>query len=524
MARIHSHVGARRSRQRGAALLITLTLVGLLITIFVVVLVNDLVRENTRRQQTSDALARAKEALVGFAVGVDLSPVCTQSVPNPDNDCVRPGDLPCPDLNDDGVADSNCGDSTGTGNQQRRLGRLPWKTLGLPDLRDGDGERLWYAVSNNFKNTARTRCVIPGDPGCLNSRTPGTITLKDSGGTMIHDGGDPDPPSGLVAVIIAPGRSLTRDGSGSPQDRSCSGGACTPVNNPENACAYTGSPVNALLVAKCDPTNYLDRVDGGEDNANFTDGDTFNGFISGPVFASNQREIVNDAILAVKYEEIMPLLERRVAKEAMNCLTAYASASNGRFPWAADIADVADNDYDDVNGLRFGRLPDRFSQTILGAISLGPLDGVVEGICGLTGTLGLSICMGNNWPAGATPSCTIGRDRQGWWRNWKSEVFYGVAEGYQPQILLTLLPFPRVNVPTPAACSGADCLVVNPPSAANDKHAVVIVAGLQVPGQSRSTAAHRADILNYLEGENADGDTTFSTSGASPFNDYLIFQ
>jgi hypothetical protein len=32
--------------------------------------------------------------------------------------------------------------------QAERLGRLPWKTLGLPDLRDGDGERLWYAVSS----------------------------------------------------------------------------------------------------------------------------------------------------------------------------------------------------------------------------------------------------------------------------------------------------------------------------------------------------------------------------------------
>jgi hypothetical protein len=26
----------------------------------------------------------------------------------------------------------------------QRMGRLPWKTLRLPDLRDGHGERLWY--------------------------------------------------------------------------------------------------------------------------------------------------------------------------------------------------------------------------------------------------------------------------------------------------------------------------------------------------------------------------------------------
>ena len=41
--------------------------------------------------------------------------------------------------------------------------------MGLDDLRDGDGERLWYAVSNNFKYNFRTACAAPGDPGCLNS-------------------------------------------------------------------------------------------------------------------------------------------------------------------------------------------------------------------------------------------------------------------------------------------------------------------------------------------------------------------
>ena len=41
-------------------------------------------------------------------------------------------------------------------------GRLPWKTLAIPDLRDGAGERLWYAVSVRFK---RNNTIHKGEFG-----------------------------------------------------------------------------------------------------------------------------------------------------------------------------------------------------------------------------------------------------------------------------------------------------------------------------------------------------------------------
>src|SRR5690349_2810207 len=104
-----------RRRQGGAALLLTLTLLGLLITIFVVILVNDLVRENYRRQQTAAALAKAKEALIGYAVSANLSVACTDV----NNNCVRPGDLPCPDLNDNGEADDGPCSNLSGGLQER---------------------------------------------------------------------------------------------------------------------------------------------------------------------------------------------------------------------------------------------------------------------------------------------------------------------------------------------------------------------------------------------------------------------
>jgi hypothetical protein len=86
-------------------MLLTLVLLGLLIAIFVVVLANDLVRQNARQRQTAASLAKAKEALIGFAVGVDIGAACGSPW-----DCKRPGELPCPDLDDDGSADTPCDD------------------------------------------------------------------------------------------------------------------------------------------------------------------------------------------------------------------------------------------------------------------------------------------------------------------------------------------------------------------------------------------------------------------------------
>lgn len=119
-------------------------------------------------RKTSKALAEAKAALIGYAVSREIDPNCTA----PGDNCSRPGELPCPDLTSDGGAENVpiCGthDGQGEGGQSRQLGRLPWKDLRLLDLRDGAGERLWYAVSTNFKVNARSRCTTPSNAGCLN--------------------------------------------------------------------------------------------------------------------------------------------------------------------------------------------------------------------------------------------------------------------------------------------------------------------------------------------------------------------
>lgn len=465
--------GTRAQRGQAFLLLVLLIVVGAGALIYSVASPN---RELIERDRiTSAALAEAKIALIGFALKVDL----TVSGP-------RPGDLPCPDLNNDGEAESSCGSGTGS-NQTQRLGRLPWKTLGLPDLRDGDGERLWYAVSNNFKNNFRTSCASPGLAGCLNSDSRGTITVRDRTGNVVNDGSNPDPfsPSGVIAVIFSPGRVLQRQGSVTPQDRSCIVGVNCDVNQ-----KCTTSP--ASNTPQCNPLNYLDVLNGVEDNADFVDGSNTNGLISGEIRDASNNIIINDRLLAITYSDLVPLLERLVAKEVLNCLSSYAAANqnNGHYPFAAGLDPSSAPNYNDDKQVRFGRVPDTPFNTT--AAKSTP-------------------SMSPTWQACRLSSGT-------WWRNWKELVFYSIATPYQP------------STPNNAPTCGI-CLTVNPPEASADKRLVVMVAGKRLPGQFRSTNAEKGNPANYLEDDNnpnallpATTDVYTKLPTSTLFNDYMLFR
>src|SRR5688572_7702946 len=156
--------------QRGQAALITMLLVlGIGVTALVYSIRTPAKTSIENDNKTAAALALAKEALIGYAA----------SAPN------RPGALPCPDTDNDGSAN---GPSVGNGECTSYLGRLPWRTLALPDLRDGSGERLWYAISPVFRNWPTAG---PFFPGVLNSDTPGALAIT----------GITDP---AIAIIFSP--------------------------------------------------------------------------------------------------------------------------------------------------------------------------------------------------------------------------------------------------------------------------------------------------------------------------------
>jgi hypothetical protein len=294
-----------RSREAGNGLLLLLVTMALAVVSAGALALSSASTEQNRLRVSDRALAQAREALLAHAAD---RPIDTR---------VGPGYLPCPDLDDDGWAEATCGSLSGHLGQGERLGRLPWKTLGLPDLRDGHGERLWYAVSARYKgllNCAASRaCVDMTPPTAL-----GTITVRDPGGLALHDGTSADaergPAGGAAAVVIAPGPPITRR-DGHVQRRDCAAGLC----DARGRCL--AEPPAAA--ARCDPLNYLDAT-AAEDNARFQDRSDLragnaDGFVQGPVASGGTLE-VNDRIAALSGSQVMARAMGRVALELAHCI------------------------------------------------------------------------------------------------------------------------------------------------------------------------------------------------------------
>ena len=196
---------------------------------------------------TADALAQARDALIGRAASDDN----------------RPGSLPCPDLvtnivgtnvPNDGNADLFAGNECPS-----YVGRLPWKTLGLPDLRDGSGERLWYALSRTFRDHTSAQ-PINSDTGGLYTVTIGPTTF-----------------TGVIAVIFAPGSVLGTQERGAAAEN---------------------------IVA-----NYMEG------------GNEVNGTVT--FTTQTATSTFNDKLLPLTRDNLFPVVEMRVAREIRSLLRTY---------------------------------------------------------------------------------------------------------------------------------------------------------------------------------------------------------
>lgn len=148
--------------QNGAALLaiLAIVLVGITVIATSALSVNAM-REKANKKSTT-ALQEARKALLGYALN---------STP--------PGQLPCPDNNNDGREDISGVNCT------TQLGRLPWRDLGLSELRDGYNSHLWYSFNQNL-------------------RAASSFKKSSSMATALNLDGTP-----LAAILIAPNRPLS---------------------------------------------------------------------------------------------------------------------------------------------------------------------------------------------------------------------------------------------------------------------------------------------------------------------------
>ena len=286
---------------RGNAALLLLLILGTAFAAFAAVVAAAYGGTAARDRASERVLLEARAALIAHAVD------------RPIDTLVGPGYLPCPDLDGDGWAESTCGSLAGDSGQAQRLGLLPWKTLGLPELRDGHGERLWYAVATKYKgllNCGASAACVDLTP----ATAVGTITVREPSGGVRHDGTLADPRlerAGAVAVVIAPGPPLAR-ADGTPQRRGC-------------------------VPLPCPARDYLEALAGVEDNDAFVDrndprrAENRDGFIAGPVRDAQGGTQVNDRMVAITFADLMPRIMARVALEAAHCLK-LAAARDGALP------------------------------------------------------------------------------------------------------------------------------------------------------------------------------------------------
>jgi hypothetical protein len=249
---------------------------------------------NEREDRSMSALRKAKAALIAYAASEQWQLYKGQATD-------QPGALPCPDiLLDDGNADCV---GAGISPTSSLVGRLPWQSIGIEDLRDAAGERLWYALSYNFRKNFGTTVI--------NSDTPGQLTVT---GTA--------PASNVVAVLFAPGAAiLTQNRPSDPTD---------PAHN--------------------SPSNYLEGFNL-SDPANY-------------VFTSNAlpSDTFNDRVLVITQADLMaavePVVAARIEREVKPLLQDYFSKW-GAYPFAVPFVapPTGQSVYLGVSGQTSGLLP-----------------------------------------------------------------------------------------------------------------------------------------------------------------------
>lgn len=256
-------------------------------------------RTALNRHDNARILAEAKHALVGWMI--------TEAIEAGEN---NPGRLPCPEAAanigtaNEGIAAGNC--------TLPAVGRLPWRTLGLPKLLDAAGEPLWYVVSPGWALPTAVSLLT------INSNTLGQLTLDGAA-------------NATIALVVAPGPALSVQASGSCTARAQAHNALAPDYRDYLECENAANPVDALFVTR-GPT------------------DSF-----------------NDQVLTVTTRDVLPGLEaaimKRIEREIVPALKSVygvgfsVPAATPVYPYAAPFVDPETATYKGVAGTTEGLLP-----------------------------------------------------------------------------------------------------------------------------------------------------------------------
>lgn len=239
-------------------------------------------RVTIERDHNARVLADAKQALLG-----QVAMLAADSTEN------FPGRLPCPEpaahvgTAYEGISAPYL---TSGATTCSNVGRLPWRTLGIDELRDAAGEPLWY--------------VVPIGPTGWALQTASTVLSINSNktGTLNVNG------AAVVAAIIAPGRPLNVN----PDATQVAAGCAARTQN------RTAVPPDYRDYLECQNIAGNVLLTGVANNAT--------------------HEVLNDQMVTITAAEVMTEIEGTIAKRIQASVVPQLRAAYANADWGASAA------------------------------------------------------------------------------------------------------------------------------------------------------------------------------------------
>ncbi|MDD5329060.1 MAG: hypothetical protein PHX38_03590 [Sulfuricella sp.] len=277
---------ARHSRQRGMAILIVLAMIGLGAAWLLAGALGKANVRTGRDKITTDALAQARTALIGYAV--TYGDTHTTEVH---------GHLLLPDLgstrNSSDKEGASAGNFAGNASNLSVVGRLPWRTLGLGPMRDDAGECLWYAVSGAFQDAQKSALMNWDTVGQFDVHIPdGAGGATSAAAALYHQR--------AVAVVFAAGPALPGQNRAASADTVAECGGNYDARNYLDAFS-ANPPIGGI-------TNHLANLNGATGTYSLA---APKSLISGPISDTGGAVLVNDRILIITPDDLFGRIKKR---------------------------------------------------------------------------------------------------------------------------------------------------------------------------------------------------------------------
>ena len=495
-------VRANLAAQRGLVVLVLVIFIAMSAVAYFMTVFSPEKIQHRQVVSTTNSLEKAKDALLAYA-WARADTVTPSLQPG------RFGFLPCPaNTNGEGNSMGNCG-----ARNEAALGWFPWRSLGLPPLRDESGTCLLYAVSGSYKFSPSAHM--------LNEDSYGMFQVVDESMNVVQGVNSEDR---VVAIVFAAGKALPGQARNYNAGTQCG-------NDADNFDAYldvfgsvNNSNVNSGAPDRIDQFIHA-TTESMSDDAAIPHNDRFVTITREELWPEIMRRDIFDAAVTTGGSQV-----RRVTEALARCLAQYGNDNtNSRLPYPAPL-DLNGGDYRDgskyddapavAGGQHFGRFPylvDSADGEIPGTIAgqelfnkgfaappayAPPLD--------IRGCDNLPVL----YPAGPNADLrTANSADRVVWENRKDHYFYAVSNSYRPN------SFPPDDSAGAPRCG--NCISVNGIQYA----AAVIYAGeklnaplVQVrdaPVAPSDTMDTKMNAANYVEiaGALGNGMGTYDSSG-----------